>query len=83
MGKLIGWGEGQTEMAVQTTRELTKNLTRTQVQAFKNQGLTKEWVEEQLDLYNNALSNPRKAGSNVNLLPRKELMEKLLYLWRK
>jgi hypothetical protein len=49
---------------------------------FKNQGLTKEWVDAQLKMYSKAVLNTTKASKNVNLLPRKELMEKILQLWQ-
>ena len=64
-------------------RTVTQNLTRAQVQAFANQGLTKQWVQSQLKLYGKALFAATKSSKNVNLLPRKELMEKILYLWPK
>ena len=83
MGKIVGWGETQTAIAAQTTRNVTQNLTRAQVQAFANQGLTKQWVQEQLRLYGKAVLNANKLNKNMNLLPRKELMEKILYLWPK
>jgi RHS repeat-associated protein len=82
-GRIIGWGEGQTQVAVQTTRNVTANLTRSQVQAFRNQGLTKEWVQDQLKSYNRSTSNVNKSSKNTQLLSRKELMEKILYLWNK
>ena len=64
-------------------RTITRNLTRAQVQAFANQGLTKQWVQSQLKLYGKAVLDAAKVDKNVNLLPRKELMEKILYLWPK
>ena len=47
------------------------------------QGLTKEWVLQQLTFYNKALEIGGDKLKNAQLLPRKELMEKLLELWPK
>jgi hypothetical protein len=53
-GRIIGWGETSgrnVQLAVETTENITVNLTRQQVQAFKSRGLTRNWVETQVKLY--------------------------------
>ncbi|RBL92759.1 RHS repeat domain-containing protein [Chitinophaga flava] len=80
-GEMIGWGESQAPKAAKITIRLTKKLTKAVVEELKELGLPKEWVEKQLESYGKALADPRKAGSNINLLPRKALMEKILSLW--
>jgi predicted RNA-binding protein YlqC (UPF0109 family) len=81
MGRIIGWGEGKTAEAVQQTINVTKNLNKQQIQDWAKQGLTKDWVQKQLDAYSKALSKGGKKLDNINLLPRKQLMEKILELW--
>lgn len=84
MGKIIGWGETSgrnVALAVQTTRQVAQNLTRAQVQAFANRGLTKQWVQSSLKQYNSSLLNPAK-NQNTLLQARKELLDKILYLWK-
>jgi len=81
MGKLIGWGEGATEAAVAQTKAVTEGLTAEQVQVWKQVGLTKEWITKQLELYTKAIIKGGDKLKNINLLPRKELMEKILSLW--
>jgi len=44
-------------------------------------GLTKEWVEKQPNLYKAAETIPSKLV-NKQLLPRKAMMEKILFLWK-
>ena len=93
IGKIIGWGEGavaQTEEGVAITKAVTEKLTSEQVQLWAKQGLTKEWVEKQLAAYTKAIEKGAKqaagagakALNNKQLLPRKELMEKILSLWK-
>ncbi|SHN37627.1 DUF6443 domain-containing protein [Mucilaginibacter sp. OK098] len=82
MGEIIGWGEGQTAEAVAQTESVTGSLTEKTVESFAKKGLTKEWVNKQLASYAKSLLDPRKAG-NINLLPRKALMEKIIQLWPK
>ena len=79
-GKIIGWGTGQTESAVDKTEALTKNLTRAKVEEMIQKGLTKDWVKKQFSMYEAALKDPAKA-KNINLKPRFDLMKKILSLW--
>jgi RHS repeat-associated protein len=82
MGRIIGWGEGATAEAVAQTKALTENLTSEQIQVWAKQGLTKEWVMEQLTLYTKAIAKGGDKLKNINLMPRKELIEKMLNLWK-
>jgi hypothetical protein len=62
--------------------ELLESLTEESVQTMKNKGLTKEWVEEYLEKYTEASKIPRKLNAkNPNLLPRIEVLKKILELW--
>ena len=79
-GKIIGWGTGQTQSAVDKTEGLTKNLTRGKVEEMIQKGLTKDWVKKQFSMYEAALKIPAKA-KNINLQPRFDLMKKILSLW--
>jgi len=79
-GKIIGWGTGQTQSAVDKTEALTKNLTRAKVEEMIEKGLTKDWVKKQFSMYEAALKDPAKA-KNINLKPRFDLMKKILSLW--
>src|SRR5437016_5423438 len=59
-GKIIGWGTGQTQSAVNKTEALTKSLTRAKVEEMVQKGLTKDWVKKQFSMYEAALRNPAK-----------------------
>ena len=82
MGRIIGWGEGQSAEAVAKTEALTESLTKELVEQWEKQGLTKEWVSKQLELYIKAVEAGAGKLKNMNLLPRKALMEKILELWK-
>ena len=82
MGRIIGWGERKTAEAVAQTKALTESLTAEQIQLWAKQGLTREWVAKQLELYTKALAKGGAKLKNINLEPRKELMEKILSLWK-
>jgi hypothetical protein len=81
-GAIIGWGTGQSAAAVEQTLQVTANLTRAKVAEMAAQGLSKQWVQEQLVKYG-ASASGRVAAKLLNnqLLPRKALMEKILELW--
>lgn len=81
MGKIIGWGEGQTDEAIQQTINVTKNLTKSQIKGWAKKGLTKSWVQDQLNKYSSSLIKGNKKLKNTQLIHRKELMEKILELW--
>ena len=80
MGKIIGWGTGPTEEAAQTVARVA-SLTSEDVAQMTAKGLTKQWVEKQLNLYKIAETIPSRL-TNEQLLPRKALMEKKLSLWK-
>ena len=81
-GRLIGWGEGQSAEAVQQTINVTENLTAKQVGRWARKGLSKDWVEENLESYNSALAKGGiKVSKNAQLVHRQALMEKTLKLW--
>jgi RHS repeat-associated protein len=82
MGRIIGWGEGPTAEAVAQTKAVTESLTSEQIQLWAKQGLTKEWIQKQFALYAKAIAKGEDKLKNINLEPRKELMEKILSLWK-
>jgi hypothetical protein len=81
LGRIIGWGEGQGATAVQQTINTTQNLTRSQVQGWAKQGLTKSWVQDQLTKYSSSLMKGGDKLINTQLMHRKALIEKILNLW--
>lgn len=66
---------------MQKTIDLTKNLTKSQVQGFAKQGVTKEWVQKNLSSYIGAFEKAGAKLKNTQLAHRKELMEKIISLW--
>jgi RHS repeat-associated protein len=82
IGKIIGWGEGQGAEAVEQTINVAKNLTKSQVKGWAKSGVTKAWVQEQLSAYSRALMKGGDKLKNTQLIHRKELMEKILSLWK-
>jgi len=82
MGRIIGWGEGQAAEAIAQTKAVTESLTSEQIELWAKQGLTREWVAKQLELYTKAVAKAGDKLKNLQLEPRKELMEKILSLWK-
>jgi RHS repeat-associated protein len=78
-GSIIGWGSGQAGAAV--TRSLANNLTKATVEQMKRQGLNRATVENLLRQYEKAIAQGGKKLANEQLLPRRELMKKILDLW--
>jgi hypothetical protein len=79
---VVKWGNGKdTAKTIGRTAEIEEGGEKV-VQEMIDQGLTKEWVQSQLDLYRKAIANPAKQA-NEQLLPRAELMETILSLWPK
>jgi RHS repeat-associated protein len=78
-GGVIGWGKGQA--GAQATKNLTTSLTRAAVEQMKRSGLTKNTVQGLLRQYENALAQGGKKLANEQLVPRAELMRKILELW--
>ena|GEM_PF-1894856 len=82
MGRIIGWGESQAPEDVVKTVNVLFNLTKKKVSEFAKKGLTKEWVEKQLASYTKSIqAGGAKLNKNVQLLPRRDLMQKILNLW--
>jgi hypothetical protein len=81
MGRVIGWGEGKAADAVAQTQAVTESLTSKVVEAMAERGLTKEWVIDQLSKYTAAFEKGGDKLKNVQLIPRMELMTKILELW--
>jgi hypothetical protein len=75
----VGWGSGQGTAAV--TRQLAQTLTRETVKQMLRRGLTRSAVEEQLAVYQRALAQGAEKLANTQLLPRIELLQKILTLW--
>lgn len=83
-GPIIGWGTSNVAADVAATEELTANLTEDAVEKMAEKGLTKSTVQRLLFKYSEALENggPTKLA-NKQLLPRYQLMVKILQLWPK
>lgn len=82
-GAIIGWGTSNAAVAVAKTQQVIASLTRTKVAQMVARGLSKEWVKQQLARYLKDIAEGGKKLDNTQLLPRKELMEKILELWPK
>jgi hypothetical protein len=82
-GAIIGWGTGQSAAAVAQTQQVTASLTATRVASMVARGLSKEWVQDQLIKYTASIAAGAAKLQNTQLVPRKELMEKILSLWPK
>ena len=80
-GQLIGWGTGQGAAATAQTDAVTANLTSQQVADWADAGLSRDWVAENLQQYQDALNRGGAAANNSNLVPRIALMQKILELW--
>jgi hypothetical protein len=79
---IIGWGEGNAAQRVKQTEDVTAGLTRDKVkEMITKRGLTKESVLENIKLYENAATDPVKVAKNTQLLPRLNLLKRLLELW--
>ena len=82
-GAIIGWGTGQSAAAVAQTQQVTASLTATRVASMVARGLSKEWVQDQLIKYTASIAAGGAKLQNTQLVPRKELMERILSLWPK
>jgi hypothetical protein len=80
-GEVIGWGTGQTAVAVAQTEAATQGLTTQAIRQMITRGLTRQWVEAQLAQYESAIARGGAKLVNRQLLPRLALMRKLLELW--
>jgi len=81
--RLIGFGTGHGVEAAQATLALARSLTPQMVREMAKAGLTREQVLEQLALYRGTLQEGGRALINKQLLPRIEVLERILELWPK
>jgi len=80
-GRIIGWGVGQTAVAVEATRRLAETLTPADVEAMAAKGLNLSTVQNLINQYGSALAEGGAKLSNTQLQPRYELMKKIMELW--
>ncbi len=80
-GKAIQWPKGQG--SAKQTKEMAENLSVSDVTKMINRGLNKETVKHLRSQYQKALEQGGKKLQNEQLLPRKQLMDKILELWPK
>jgi len=79
--RIIGWGQGQTARAVEQTRQVLGTISEARVVEMIKQGLTRDWVQSQLSLYEKALQNAHMVAKNAQLQPRADLMRAILNCW--
>jgi hypothetical protein len=79
--QIVKWGRGQGAGDVAQTIARTRGLTSDGVREMAKQGLPREWVEKQLSHYRKSFREGGGKLRNEQLLPRKELMERILELW--
>jgi RHS repeat-associated protein len=80
-GAIIGWGTGQEGAAA--TEQLTSSLTRQGVQQMIDKGLTKATVQRLVFQYGRAIAEGGAKLANTQLMPRYQLMMKIIELWPK
>jgi RHS repeat-associated protein len=80
-GKIIGWGTDQAKAGVDKTVELAENLTKDQVKAMADKGLTLEKAQQLAGQYAKKLAEEGAKEANKQLLPRYQLMQKIIQLW--
>lgn len=80
-GQIIGWGTSQEGAAA--TEQLTNSLTKKAVQEMVDQGLTKSTVQRLTFQYGRAIAEGGSKLANSQLMPRYELMMKIIELWPK
>jgi hypothetical protein len=80
-GKIIGWPTGQA--AAGRTVEMARNLTAEQVAAMQARGLNRATVESLRGTYQKAIEAGGAKLRNEQLLPRAQLMDRILELWPK
>jgi hypothetical protein len=80
-GKIIGWGEGQSDEDVAQTIQVAETVSSELIQKWRAEGVTIEWIQEQLQKYENALAKGGNKLKNKQLVHRKILMEKIIALW--
>jgi uncharacterized protein RhaS with RHS repeats len=77
-GQIIGWGTGQEGAAA--TEQLTNSLTEKGVQQMIDKGLTKATVQRLVFQYGRAIAEGGAKLANSQLLPRYQLMMKIVNL---
>ena len=80
-GDVIGWGKSNKDADVKRTLTRTKTLKSQDVRAMMDQGLTRKDAEALLALYEKAIKAGGKKLDNAQLIPRRDLMKKILSLW--
>lgn len=82
---IVKWGTGQGEADVALTVQRTGEISKRAVQDMIDQGLTKDWVSGQLTKYTKAyedgINGLKNTLKNQQLIPRTELMKKILQNW--
>jgi hypothetical protein len=79
---LIGWGTTGRLLQLLRTWRVGAFMTRARVLQLMSQGLTKEAVVDLLAKYDDIIAEGgRKLTGNPQILPRKEVLEKILKLW--
>ncbi|MBV8070965.1 MAG: hypothetical protein JO270_13735 [Acidobacteriaceae bacterium] len=80
-GDIVGWGKGQSEEAVEVTREATRTLTYDKVRLMVGEhGLPRAWVEYIARQYQDGIVRGL-AKENTQIEARLEYMQKILELW--
>jgi hypothetical protein len=79
---IVQWGTKQSPEAVAQTVARTEQMTPKVVEAMKQQGLTKAWVEKQAAQYGSKLEAGGSALKNTQLQPRSDLLQKILEHWQ-
>ena len=79
VGAIVRWGTGQAGAAI--TRQQAQNLTRASVKEMQRKGLTRRAVQDLLKKYEASLAEGGLRAANTQLVPRINLMKKILELW--
>lgn len=80
VGKIVGWGKGQSLDAVYQTLNTLANVTTAQIDIWRQQGLNLASVSKVLTMYAQAFADGN-AAVNTQLVPRYMLMSKAMELW--
>ena len=82
-GQIIQWGTSNKPEGVAATMALSKSLTPEDVLAMQSKGLNRRTVENLLEQYNAAITQGGSKLRNTQLIPRRDLMIRILELWPK
>ncbi len=80
---IVGWGTKQTAEGVAKTVARIEQINAETVGQMARQGLTREWIDTQAAKYANALEAGGRKAINEQLVPRLELMLKIMDSWTK